>query len=120
MLLGSSVGVAVVQECMGPLCNGILLPDSSFSLNKKHPDGLESYCKQCDAYDKRKRYQLLKDVLYRTVAADGQLAPDLYCTSCGETKPATEFWGDHQRRSGRRSLCQACKVEYRRERKSEG
>lgn len=78
-------------------------------LNKRMPYGLNSYYKQCDAYNARQQRQLLKEFPFGVPAANSQSTPDLCCGKCGETKPATEFYRISHMRSGRQHICKPCR-----------
>lgn len=103
------MGVAVVQECNSRLCNGMLLPASSFYFDKLSSDGLCYFCKKCEAHYHRQQRQLSQEVPYGAAAAFGQSAPDLRCSWCEELKPANEFYRLSHVRSGRQDGCKSCR-----------
>lgn len=106
--VASAADVPSQKVCSGPLCNGKVLPADSFTSCKINPDGLQHYCRQCQSHGERQRQQHLKTVPYGGVPAHILSAAHLRCSGCGETKPATEFHTDRNRRSGRQSDCKAC------------
>lgn len=85
-----------------PSC-GETKPTSEFSRNNGRKDGLQFYCKACQA---------AMNVAYRETRkkayADVVVPAVKVCARCGEEKPASEFYVDKRRKDGLYSHCKMC------------
>lgn len=79
-------------------------PLNDFAKDKRRADGRGSYCKACENERNRKRGARLSGA-YSPAPTDGVRT----CSTCGETKPLTEFAHRKDSPSGFRSACKPCK-----------
>lgn len=88
------------------MAHSILLLLLLLLLLTEHSDGLQTYCKICDAYRMRERKPKPFSML------DNASAAEAYCSVCGELKPACDFARKNSVRSGRHTTCKQCRKRY--------
>lgn len=95
--------IGATQECHGRVCRGKVLPANCFYRDKKNLSGLSSYCKHCSCLQNIEQAQAAQAVPYEagTVAF-------FRCTTCAETKPASDYSRDERKRSGLQPRCKQC------------
>lgn len=76
---------------------------SEFSIEPRLMDGLKSYCREC-CRTKDNEKSLRNKAKNLVVSVDGSK----HCGSCGETKPAVQFYVDRRKHDGRKTACKAC------------
>lgn len=87
-----------------------MIPEQSgHATEKRCPDGLARYCRDCFSLRSRESYRRRHAANGRTVrepitVEDGQK----YCASCKETKPLTEFPRNRSTSSGLATYCKPC------------
>lgn len=77
-------------------------PPEQFYKSAKRPDGLSSYCRQCQITDAKSRY--IEHPRWR--APEGQK----YCPACQEVKPLDTFGANKSQHDGKQSRCKPCCV----------
>lgn len=75
---------------------------ASFYVSKKRPDGLSSYCRQCQVTDSKSRYSAHP----RWRAPDGQK----WCPGCESIKALDEFGANKGNHDGKQNYCKPCAV----------
>lgn len=90
-----------MTEKFCPRCQ-ITKPEASFYVSKKRPDGLSSYCRQCQVTDSKSRYSAHP----RWRAPDGQK----WCPRCESIKPLEEFGANKSSHDGKQTSCKPCAV----------
>lgn len=93
-------------------------PASEFSRNKSHKDGLQSYCKPCEAARSAEYRATHKEEIaarnaeYRKARnkayADVVVPETKVCRDCGEEKPASEFYANKENKDGLGPYCKPC------------
>jgi hypothetical protein len=102
--------VLVAKECN--VC-GKILPVSSFSLNKKHKDGLLGTCKDCiesrhQEYMVKWKTEQLKHKIDFTRSEDLFPTFEKKCYSCHKILPVTYFYHSTRKKDGYASSCKEC------------
>jgi hypothetical protein len=107
--------VLVAKECN--LCKKVL-PVSSFSMNKKHKDGLLATCKNCiekrhqEYMDKWKNKQHIKNIDFSR--SEGIfLSFEKKCSKCNKILPITFFHHNKRKKDGYSSYCKECAYKIR-------
>ena len=75
---------------------------SQFYVSKKRPDGLSSYCRQCQVHDAKARYN--PHPRYRP--PEGQK----WCPKCESLKALDEFGANRSAHDGKQQYCKPCAV----------
>lgn len=75
---------------------------AEFSKDRRQTDGLRCQCKTCS----RKYYNDARDRRKYQVKA---IPKEKLCPSCGELKPAEQYWRDRSTGTGLMSSCKTCK-----------
>ena len=84
-----------------PKCNEIKAPEA-FYKSVKRPDGLSSYCRQCQIADAKSRH----------ISTPRWKAPEgtKYCPGCQEVKPLDTFGANRTAHDGKQGQCKPCCV----------
>jgi hypothetical protein len=90
---------ALEKNC--PKCGTVKLA-AAFYQNAKRPDGLSSYCRQCQVADTKSRYSAHP----RWRAPEGQK----WCPGCKDTLPVDLFGKNARSHDGLQSYCKRCSV----------
>jgi hypothetical protein len=102
-------GAAVEKRCSK--CRQTL-PLARFNRASARPDGLQVWCKACEAEAGRARRRRLQAREEIALPAEKQ------CSSCGEAKPADEFGCERARPDGLRASCKQCEAVARKANKN--
>ncbi len=78
--------------------------ESSFASNRRRPDGLQSYCRACQAEDYR-----TKQIAASRVVKPGDIPDEhKFCRGCQQVKPLSEFTGPTGTRARVTFQCKDC------------
>jgi len=93
-----------------PMCKEMKAP-SEFYLNKCRPNGIGTYCKECD-----QKRRMTPEALEYKLRREHSLGQSKRCSRCEEWKPLSEFHKDHTRQAdGYSFVCRACHSVYSKE-----
>ena len=84
-----------------PKCGVVKTPEQ-FYKSAKRPDGLSSYCRQCQVTDSKSRYSPHP----RWRAPEGQK----WCPGCESIKPLDAFGNNRNNPDGKQNYCKPCAV----------
>lgn len=91
-----------------PQC-GRDLPISEFHSNRRRPDGLSYYCKQC-ANARLEISRRKRGVKPRKQSATAVPIGMKWCPDCDQVKPVAEFARTKRKTSGLHSYCKSCHI----------
>lgn len=93
---------------------------NDFAEDKRHTDGLQTYCRECCNFLRRTKYARKIKEGFKKWRADNPTSKTKIsitikkCTHCEKTKPISEFGEDKRKLNGYQSQCRACINELRR------
>ena len=82
-------------------------PSAAFAVNVRRPDGLQTYCRECQAADYRSKQELAGKVVRPADVPVGYK----FCRTCRTVKPRTEFGIRTAAPDGLMSACRPCRSE---------